>query len=184
MGQNCTIYHIDNKTNIIYLSDSWDDVASQYNAGALTAEFILNKNLFDFITDYDCLHIYRILIDKVQQNKVSIKFPFRCDVPATRRFMEMEVFFQAPGITGFKSCVIKEEAREPVAILKSTNHKLDKFLIICSWCMKIKVDEDSWLEVEEAITQLGLFDDALLPQLSHGICPACFADMMADLDGS
>jgi hypothetical protein len=40
------------------------------------------------------------------------------------------------------------------------------------------------VEVEAAIDALALFDTPTLPQLSHGICPACLGQLEAVIDAA
>ena len=42
---------------------------------------------------------------------------------------------------------------------------------MCAWCKK--ADVGGWVEVEEAVRRLQLFDQARLPRITHGVCPAC-----------
>ena len=44
---------------------------------------------------------------------------------------------------------------------------------MCSLCKRIKAYETRWLELEEAIETLNLFDTAELPELVYGICDGC-----------
>jgi DNA-binding response OmpR family regulator len=48
---------------------------------------------------------------------------------------------------------------------------------ICAWCKKVRNDQNFWQQVEE---YLGEHGDV---RFSHGICPECFADRAAELDG-
>ncbi|MFO7604503.1 MAG: PAS domain-containing protein [Gammaproteobacteria bacterium] len=181
MRRSCITYHLDPQGNIVYVDEAWDAMAEQQQGSFPSTAVILGRNIFDFISDESCRHIYQSLIDQVQQKAQSLSFPFRCDAPETRRFMEMEIFPVAGGITGFKSCIINEEPRLPVALLEPDAEKSDALLVICSWCMKVKVDAEHWLEMEQAIEHLAIFDVHPLPQLSHGICPGCYAAMTRDL---
>ena len=52
----------------------------------------------------------------------------------------------------------------------------DEILVICSFCKRIRVEEAQWVEVEEAVRLLELNEAWPLPQLSHSVCEACFAD--------
>lgn len=88
--------------------------------------------------------------------------------------MLMEIIPLEDESTGFKSCVVREEARDPVKLLDIDIDRSDEFLTICSWCKRIRVDKKNWVEVEQAIEQLGLFGASLLPQLSHEMCPRCY----------
>jgi sigma-B regulation protein RsbU (phosphoserine phosphatase) len=54
--------------------------------------------------------------------------------------------------------------------------RLSGLLPICSYCKRIRSDENYWEQVESYITE---HTDA---QFSHGICPPCFAKVSAELD--
>jgi hypothetical protein len=53
---------------------------------------------------------------------------------------------------------------------------------LCSMCKKIRVDEKTWVEVEEGIAQLGLFHTPAMPALSHGVCDACYNRFVQELE--
>ena len=50
-------------------------------------------------------------------------------------------------------------------------HRLEKFLLVCSWCRKVG-HEGGWLTMED------YFGSHLNTETSHGICPACAAKQM------
>jgi sigma-B regulation protein RsbU (phosphoserine phosphatase) len=54
--------------------------------------------------------------------------------------------------------------------------RLSGLLPICSYCKRIRSDENYWEQVESYITE---HTDA---QFSHGICPTCFEKVSAELD--
>ena len=56
--------------------------------------------------------------------------------------------------------------------------RLTGLLPICSYCKRIRTDEDYWEQVEGYITE---HTDA---RFSHGICPSCMAKVMGDLDAA
>jgi hypothetical protein len=49
-------------------------------------------------------------------------------------------------------------------------------LPICSYCKRIRGDDQYWQQVE------GYIADHSEAQFSHGICPACYATVSAELD--
>jgi hypothetical protein len=65
--------------------------------------------------------------------------------------------------------------------LRSTSP--DALITACGWCKRLKLD-DHWREAEEAISASGLFNRAVLPQLTHGICPSCYASVLDVLEAS
>ncbi len=50
-------------------------------------------------------------------------------------------------------------------------HRLEEFLLVCSWCRKVG-HEGRWLTMED------YFDSHLNTETSHGICPTCAAKQM------
>ena len=132
------------------------------------------------VSDIKCMHLYEKLINRSRQQQKAIRFPFRCDAPDRRRFMEMEIYPLDKNATGFKSCIVREEMREPVLLLDIESDKSDEILVICSWCKKVKIDESNWAEAERAIEALELFNVPLLPQLSHGMCSSCYENMQSE----
>ena len=54
--------------------------------------------------------------------------------------------------------------------------QLTGLLPICSYCKRIRSDEDYWEQVESYITE------HTGAQFSHGICPPCLAKVMEELD--
>lgn len=61
--------------------------------------------------------------------------------------------------------------------LQSRVHQLEGLLPICSYCKRIRNDEDHWLSVEQ---YLGGRSDA---HFTHGVCPMCYVThVQTDLD--
>ena len=54
--------------------------------------------------------------------------------------------------------------------------RLSGLLPICSYCKRIRSDQNYWEQVESFIT------DHSHARFSHGICPACFEKVLEDLD--
>ena len=92
---------------------------------------------------------------------------------------EMEIVPDEKAGIRFRNWLVHEELRESVRLLEIETARSQEFLIICSWCKRVKLDEDVWVEVEEAVQKLGLFETAVLPQLSHGMCPDCAQTWLA-----
>ncbi len=115
---------------------------------------------------------YHVLLKKVRERQKPVTVQFRCDGPTVRRFMELELRPLEEGAVHLTGRLLREESRPHVALFANEVPRSGEFLIVCGWCKMVQVD-DSWLEAEDAITRLRLFDGDVLPQLSHGICPAC-----------
>lgn len=176
MSKYCITYHIDNNHNIVYLSNEWQFFADENKAKKLTSETVLDKSLFDFITGRESVHIYEMLINRIKQVQAKINFSFRCDSPERRRYMDMEIFPVDGELIGFKSCVLREEPREPVRLLDVDIERSDEFINICSWCKNVDIG-GKWVEIEKAIEKLEIFNSSVLPQLSHGVCSSCYENI-------
>jgi len=70
---------------------------------------------------------------------------------------------------------LAERVTELQAALSSVK-QLRGLLPICSYCKRIRGDDQYWQQVEGYIAQ---HSDA---QFSHGICPTCYATVSAELD--
>lgn len=173
-------YWIDSNDMIVVVNDDWLSFASE-NIYDLSQGSVVNKLLWDFITDKETKHLYKIMLEKVRSHNVRIKVPFRCDSPDCRRFMELEIFTLTENLIEFRSRIVKLEFRPKVDLLDVDVDRSDEFVRICGWCKKIFVAETKWLEVEEAVEQLDLFGVPKLPQLTHGICPSCKEDVFQEL---
>ncbi|MGD8566641.1 MAG: hypothetical protein PVJ39_00950 [Gammaproteobacteria bacterium] len=177
MDDRCIIYRIDKSKTIIHVSANWDQFAMENKEDQLVRETVLNKPLFSYIKNWECRHLYEMLIDRVSRTGVTIKFPYRCDSPGTRRYMNMEIVPKDNELIEFKSYIVKEELRERQPLLDIGTDRSREFVVICSWCKKINTAGDQWEEVEDAVTSMTLFASPVLPDLSHGICPPCYQDL-------
>jgi len=171
---NCITYQIDSDNRLTNLSGKWSVFAADNQAADLTEAFVVNKSLFVFISDESSRHLYKMLIERTRIDCQTLRFPFRCDAPDRRRFMEMEIFPLNHESIGFRSCILKEEPREPVALLDPVAVRSDELVKICSWRKRVQLDHSEWVEVEEAVARLGLFQANALPGLTHGMCPSCY----------
>lgn len=175
------IYQIDSDDKIVVVNDDWLSFASE-NVCNLSQDSVVNKLLWDFIVDMETQHLYKIMLEKVRSNRARLKVPFRCDSPDCRRFMELEVFSLCENLVEFRCRIVKLECRTSVSLLNVTIDRSNEFVKMCGWCKKICVSESKWLEVEEAIPQLNLFEAMKLPRLTHGICPSCKENINQLLD--
>jgi hypothetical protein len=91
----------------------------------------------------------------------------------------MEITLIENKFISFKSWIIKEEPREFIDLLNAQRESSQEFLKICSWCKLVEVTTDEWVDVEEAIKILGLFEQLPLPQLTHGMCLMCSKELKA-----
>ena len=161
----------------MFVNDEWLSFAHENGASHLTLDAVLNKSLWQFITDFDVQHLYTLIFNKVLADQLSVKIPFRCDSPDCRRFMEMEISPLSGNRVQIRNRILREEFREPVDLLNPAVNRSKELVRMCSWCKKIDVSPSNWVEVEQAVKQLNLFEAPTSPQLTHGICPTCYENV-------
>lgn len=176
------VHRIDAQDRICFVNDAWLAFATE-NAWSDGAPAVLGSPLMSHIADAQTRHIYRLLIDRVRDTGHPLLFRYRCDSPELRRFMEMRMSAGPAGEIEFRSRVLRLEGRDPIPVLDTTQpRRSGNPLQICSWCKAIYA-QATWLNLEEAVHKLDVLSDAVLPELTHGICPAC-SDQMLRVGGA
>lgn len=143
---------------------------------------VLNRSIWDIIDGIETKHLYEIVLGKVRKTHRSIKLPFRCDAPSKRRFLELHITPAQQGFLDFASTLLREELRDTVELLETGCPRSGEFVSICSMCKNVKLSRDCWLEIEDAIAALKLFEKSELPQITHGLCQECFSAGMVEVD--
>lgn len=181
---NTVRYRISSQDTILEVNETWTDFAVENDAPDLRASQVLGQPLWRFISGAETRHLYELLLSRVRQTHGTLVLPFRCDAPTTRRFMEMEMTALPDGEIEFVTWLVRAEPRDAVSLLSPAYAHGRTFLTICSWCKRVRLAETAWLEVEDAVARLGLFQLEALPQLTHGACQACYDAVMQTLSGS
>lgn len=176
INETCIQYQISESNQLIYVNEAWQQAVATDGYPELQRNFILNRNLFEFIADSSTRMIYQDLLQRVRSGHL-VSFSFRCDTPGQRRWMSMTIRRLEKGAVEFSTYILRRENRLPVPLLDSAQLRTGTFLHMCSWCKQIKIDVNQWVEVEEAVANLHLFEQPLLPELSHGICPGCLVSL-------
>jgi hypothetical protein len=175
-GGTDLLYRVNDRDEIVFVNETWTDFARSNGGDGLVASRVLGRSLWDYIADATTRQVYFDVLKQVRAGR-TVQFRLRCDSPSYMRLLEMRVAQVAAGVTEFRSRVIWEEPQEYQALLEPDRAFSDQFLHVCAWCKKINV-AGVWAEVEDAVISLRLFEHPLLPQLTHGICPSCHAEMM------
>lgn len=178
MKNDCITYHVNKDDQIIFISDEWQTFADENKAHDLTNSHVGNHSIYDFICNGETRHIYESVFSRCRVAKKTILIHFRCDAPDTRRFMEMTLSPLPDGGISIESCILREEKRATVNLLDRDTVRTNEILTLCSWCKKVRLEDQTWVEVEEAVENLKLFDKTELPRLSHGACDICFKEQL------
>lgn len=174
-------YRLDDRDDIVFVSDSWGPFATANGAPGLAAG-VLGHSLWDFVGEITTRQLYRDLIARVRTGRTAA-FDYRCDAPERRRFMHMTMRPCDRHGVEFESVTLRTEGRRPVAIAARSADPAQRLLRICSWCKRVDVGR-AWDDIETAVSRLGLFAAGAPPALTHAICAPCQARMLAEIDGA
>ena len=167
------IWIIDDADKIVRVNDDWLAFAGENTAPQLTASSVLDQTIWCFIQGQETVYLYKQIFARLRAGKSPVTFPFRCDSPDCRRFMEMKLSLLPGGAIQFMVQILRQEWRDPVDLLDASRDRSGEFLKICSWCKKINIPGQGWGEIEAAIEALDLFGHHSMPRMTHTICDAC-----------
>lgn len=173
MDRRTFVHRINARDRISFANEDWYAFARENGGDSLTPANLIGRHLFDFLCHEETKHLFDVLIQQVRRTGRTMVFPFRCDSPDYRRFMELTVNRHQQGEVEFCSRILWKERRVPMKLLASDVVRSDERLIMCGWCKRVALPEGRWAEVEVAVSEMGLFAKPKLPRIVQGICPRC-----------
>jgi hypothetical protein len=179
----CVTYRINERDEIISVNDDWCRYASDHGWEGISPDKVLHRPIYNYITDSTTSSLYQYLFKRVRGGS-SVRYQFNCESSSHRRVMEMTVkSFGDRGELELKARMLYKQARNIQRYGSANKPNEDEFLRACGWCCRIDL-EGYWVEVEDAVARLGVFEFSRLPKLTHGICKECFAEMLKDAGSS
>ena len=175
-------YSLDGDDRIVFVNAAWTAFAEANDGSHLLPPQILGRSLWEFIADSSTRQIYQITYRRVRAGAGPVTFPFRCDSPGMRRFLEMAITARPQARLDVRVRTLRLEARAPVSLLHPAAPRSSAVLRMCAWCKRIPDERGVWLEVEAALSELRLMAADPLPAISHGMCEECHASMLASVD--
>lgn len=178
-------YEIDEQNHIVNANDAWFDEARTAGDERLADGSVVGRDLWDLIHDRNTRHLYETMISRARARAQPVGFCFRCDTPDQRRLLHMKITPRESGHVTFEVRLVESQPREAVELLRIGRAQSDAFIRMCGWCKRLPLPGDRWLEVEQALDALHLFETSgPLPAISHGICPECMRKMLAIEEGA
>ena len=171
--QRAFAYAIGRDDCVASVSEEWLEFARENRATDLTRERVVGRPLWEFIAGPETRLLYEGLFRRVRHDAETIELPFRCDSPDRFRFMQLRL---EPGPGNSVECLgvlLREQQRPFYSILDRAFPRSRERLIMCSLCKRIHAFDLRWLELEDAIQQLDLFDSANLPEIDYAVCDRC-----------
>lgn len=183
MADNTCIYRIDADNRITVVSGNWLSFARENGAEeSCHPKAILNRPIWEFIDGHETRHLYEIILARLRKAGRPVTVPFRCDAPDKRRYLALAMVPSRDNDIDFYSSIIREESREPVALLSLDAPRSDEIIKMCSTCKKIELGGNRWVEVEVGVVELQLFEAEKLPRISHGLCGDCYNNWVASFE--
>ena len=108
------IWIIDDADKIVHVNDDWLAFAGENTAPQLTASVVLDQPHLAFYSGArKPVYLYKQIFARLRAGKSPVKFPFRCDSPDCRRFMEMKLSLLPGDAIQFMAQILRQEWRRP-----------------------------------------------------------------------
>jgi len=179
---NDVVYCINERDEIVSVNSAYDEFALHNDGIRIASEAVLGRPLWDFIVDSTTMEIYRAAVRRVRAGSPA-QFTLRCDSPTRRRLLRLTMTREGDAAVQFRVRTVATEERASVRLLAPDAPRSPDLLPICGWCKKVLVG-DHWAEVEDAVGELHLFEQPVLPALTHGICSSCRDVVVGELPQS
>jgi hypothetical protein len=72
---------------------------------------------------------------------------------------------------------LEPQPRNVPLLLPATNVR--RLVRMCAWCKKVEQDQ-AWVEIQDAVEDVGLLEALHLNRITHAICPNCSRQMMKE----
>ena len=177
-------YLIDADDRIVFVSGDWDLFAEENDASELKTSKIVNRSLWQFVTEKTTRKVCTEVLKSVRTGKKA-EFTMRCDGPSVRRLLEVSLKPMPAGEVEFTTRVLATKERAPQPLLSRSAPRSDRKVNVCAWCDRVQVGPEEWREVEDAAEPLKLAKATAMPRLSHAVCPHCIekmAHLLAQMD--
>lgn len=171
-------YWIDAADRVAKVGDGWLDFARENGAPALTPDSVEGRPLGSFISDLTTTHLWELLLRRAWTG-VPVRVPLRCDAPALRRVLTLDLSRDGDLIR-LRSTEVERTPRPRVHLRDTAREARGTPLSCCSWCERFERAPGVWVEVEVLLREARLFEESVLPPVSHGVCSACLAAIEAE----
>lgn len=176
-------YEVGVDLHIISVGAGWTEFAEGNHAPELVPPGPLGQSALSCVADPTSAQLYERLFQRVIETQTTISFPIRCDAPTRRRFLNLVIEPRAAAGLRIETTLTRVEERPAVAILDVNRPRSHELLRMCGWCKSVDV-AGRWCEIEDAVSEMRLFERELLPRVTHGICPPCYDRVSRELDRS
>ena len=158
------------------MSEAWLAFARENAAPEIgSPDAVLGHSIWEFISGKPTRDLYDVIFRRVRGQGETIALPFRCDSPRTYRFMRLVAAPTQGGGISLQGVLIREQDKPCESILDRLFPRSEVSLPMCSVCKRVRLLEKQWVEVEEAVARLDLFDSSAQPSLEYSVCDDCLS---------
>jgi len=195
---------LDAMDGIVYLIDAdgiilavggeaWRRFAEENSAPWLAPESVVGTSIFSHIHGGGVQDTCRKLHDAVcQERRPAVTYGYRCDAPDAERRMRMSISpvrdRSGSVMALYQSQVVTEAPRLPLGLVSMERrasahvaYRREQFVAFCSFCQDLawpigaEEPDQIWIKIDEYYRRGGSTDVVV----SHGVCPACLARLLA-----
>jgi len=162
---------MENNPELIYIIDSNDiivEIISYDSANEYEIDMGKRNNFFQIIHSPELEIIFRAIFSEVRNGKIFTSF-YRCDTSEFKRKYKFSAKFENEMIILKHFLVYEEKIDSNVMFVE----KGGELLRMCAWCNKFYVAGRGWMELEDALFHLNIFEEIKISPISHGICEPC-----------
>jgi hypothetical protein len=175
-------YRIDRDDRLEWVNDGWLMFAEANGAASLQLSRVRGRVLWEFVGDATIAHLHRVIVHRLRAGASRVRFHFRSDAPTIRRLSAMDIIGDRDGAVHFEVTSVLEQAQVPAPRVDIALPADEALVRVCAWCKRVELPADTWIEPEDAVGALSLFDCPTFPGLTHGMCPRCYGVFNQQLD--
>lgn len=169
-------YWVDADDRLTAVDAEFRAFATDNGAPELASNSILGRRMSSFCSDDATTEIWLRLLSRARAG-ARIALQIRCDSPDKGRLLSLDLSVDEGGRIRVVSTTLSQEHRPRIPLLERAHTHGDRLLVCCSWCKKWRQPTGTWVEAEELVATQRLFEEEVLPGVSHGICEECRASL-------
>lgn len=165
------IYWLDRKRNIIEVGGAWDRFALENDASKAFSRQVQGNSVWKYIRDDSTRMWLDTLLQLAEITGDAVERPYRCDSPDTRRYMQMKIIPEKPGVLRVEHRVVSTEKRNRTVYFKTSDQMSRNMVSRCSICGRVK-SKDQWQEPDQ-----GTQEKPLNLTVVYTVCPTCSSSL-------
>jgi hypothetical protein len=166
-------YAVDGDDIIVSVGDDWLKFARDNGAPELSRNSVIGHSLWEYVSGNSTRELYEVIFRRARDERRTLVLPFRCDSPDRFRFMQLAIESGEGPELRLTGRLLREQPRPYLKLLDRLVTRSSDPLGICSVCLRVQILDTTWVEAQEAVERLRLFDSVELPLLDFRVCGDC-----------